>query len=155
MLSFLGLASPAIAQQQAPDTLITNELQPATVTAYRLETTDLATPLSITRIGERQLQSGTQQLALDEALVNIPGLFVQNGTNFAQDIRLSIRGFGARSAFGIRGVKVLVDGFPESTSDGTAQVDAIDPGSLTGVSVIRSGTGGLYGNKQVRENVSK
>ncbi len=134
------------AQQNQADSLIVNELQPITISAYRLSTSDLATPLSLTRIGERQLQTGTQQLALDEVLAGVPGVFVQNGTNFSQDIRVSIRGFGARSAFGIRGVKILVDGFPESTPDGTAQVDAIDPGSLTGIGVIRSGTGGLYGN---------
>ncbi len=142
----LALALPLIAQQPAADTLIVNELEPVTVTAYRVEMTDLATPLSMTRIGQKQLQTGTQQLGLDEALMSVPGVFVQNGTNFAQDIRVSIRGFGARSQFGIRGVKILVDGFPESTPDGTAQVDAIDPGSLTGLTVIRSGTGGLYGN---------
>ncbi len=146
LLSNIALAAPLFAQQKTTDTLIVNELQPVTVTAYRLQTSDLATPLSITTIGQRQLQNGSQQLALDEALAGVPGLFVQNGTNFAQDIRVSIRGFGARSQFGIRGVKILVDGFPESTPDGTAQVDAVDPGSLTGISVIRSGTGGLYGN---------
>ncbi len=140
------LASSVVAQQQQEDTLKTNELAPVTVTAYRVEMSDMATPLSMTRIGERQLQKGAQQLGLDEALMNVPGLFVQNGANFAQDIRVSIRGFGARSAFGIRGVKILVDGFPESTPDGTSQVDAVDPGSLTGLTVIRSGTGGLYGN---------
>jgi iron complex outermembrane recepter protein len=145
-LFIFAASTPSIAQQNTPDTLIINELQSVTVTAYRLETSELSTPLSMTRIGERPLQTGTQQLALDEALVSIPGVFAQNGTNFAQDIRVSIRGFGARSAFGIRGVKILVDGFPESTPDGTAQVDALDPGSLTGISVIRSGTGGLYGN---------
>ncbi|MBK8564701.1 MAG: TonB-dependent receptor [Saprospiraceae bacterium] len=139
-------AYPLFAQQTEGDTLKTNELAPVTVTAYRVEMSDMATPLSMTRIGEKQLQTGAQQLGLDEALMNVPGLFVQNGTNFAQDIRVSIRGFGARSAFGIRGVKILVDGFPESTPDGTAQVDAIDPSSLTGLTVIRSGTGGLYGN---------
>ncbi|MBK9017245.1 MAG: TonB-dependent receptor [Saprospiraceae bacterium] len=146
LLSNIALVAPLFAQQETTDTLIVNELQPVTVTAYRLKTSDLATPLSITTIGQRQLQNGSQQLALDEALAGVPGLFVQNGTNFAQDIRVSIRGFGARSQFGIRGVKILVDGFPESTPDGTAQVDAVDPGSLTGISVIRSGTGGLYGN---------
>jgi iron complex outermembrane receptor protein len=139
-------AVPLIAQQTTPDTLTTNELQPITVTAYRIVTTDLATPLSLTVLNKKQLQSGTQQLSLDEALTNLPGVLVQNGTNFAQDVKLSIRGFGARSAFGIRGVRVMVDGFPETTPDGTSQVDAIDPGSLVGVGVIRSGTGGLYGN---------
>lgn len=140
------LSNLVIAQQNQADSLIVNELQPITVSAYRLSTSDFITPLSLTRIGERQLQTGTQQLSLDEALAGVPGVFVQNGTNFSQDIRVSVRGFGARSAFGIRGVKILVDGFPESTPDGTAQVDAIDPGSLTAIGIIRSGTGGLYGN---------
>ena len=62
--------------------------------------------------------SARQQLALDEALGRVPGLFMQNRYNFAQDLRVSIRGFGARAQFGIRGIKVLVDGIPETLPDG-------------------------------------
>ena len=133
-------------EAQTPDTLPITDLKPVTVTAYRLETTDLTTPLSLTTVGSYRLQNGQQQLALDEALAAVPGVFVQNGSNFAQDIRVSIRGFGSRSAFGIRGIKILLDGFPETSPDGQGQVDNIDPASVTSLSVIRGSTAGLYGN---------
>lgn len=142
-LLFFGLK---IFAQTAPDTLHLADLQSVTVTAYRLEESDLTTPLSLTSVGSFRLQNGQQQLALDEALAAIPGVFVQNGTNFAQDVRVSVRGFGARSAFGIRGVKILVDGFPETTPDGQGQVDNLDPALVTSLSVVRGSTAGLYGN---------
>jgi len=143
---FIAAQTCLFAQQNESDTLKINDLQPVTVTAYRLETSDLAAPISMSVISKSQLQNGTQAMALDESLLSVPGLLVQNGSNFAQDIKVSIRGFGARSAFGIRGVKIILDGFPETAPDGTSQVDAIDPTALTSVSVVRSGTGGLYGN---------
>jgi iron complex outermembrane recepter protein len=133
-------------EAQTPDTLPVTDLKPVTVSAYRLESTDLATPLSLTNIASYRLQNGQQQLALDESLAAVPGVFVQNGTNFAQDVRVSIRGFGSRSAFGIRGIKILVDGFPETSPDGQGQVDNIDPATVTSLSVIRGSTAGLYGN---------
>ena len=69
---------------------------------------------------------GLPQVSLDEALTSVPGLFFQNQFNSAQDLRLSIRGFGARSAFGVRGVKILVDGIPLTLPDGQTQLDSID-----------------------------
>ena len=143
---FCIFSNPAFSQVENPDTLIPRDLAPIQVTAYRLEQPDLKTPLSLSVISEYRLQHGQQQLALDEVLAAVPGVFVQNGDNFAQDLRVSIRGFGARSAFGIRGIKIMVDGFPETTPDGQGQVDNIDPGSVTSVGVIRGASSGLYGN---------
>lgn len=145
-LFFLLFFKTAFSQVEYPDTLISRDLAPVQVTAYRIEQPDLATPLAISVVSEYRLQHGQQQLALDEALAAVPGVFVQNGDNFAQDLRVSIRGFGARSAFGIRGIKILVDGFPETTPDGQGQVDNIDPGTVTSLNVIRGPTSGLYGN---------
>jgi iron complex outermembrane receptor protein len=71
---------------------------------------------------------------------------MQNRYNFAQDLRISIRGFGARAAFGIRGVKILVDGIPETLPDGTGQVDSIDLGATSQIEVIRGPSSSLYGN---------
>lgn len=133
-------------QNTDADTLTVTDLRPVTVTAFRLESSDLTTPLALSNVGEFRLQNGQQQLALDESLSAVPGVFVQNASNFAQDIRVSIRGFGSRSAFGIRGVKILVDGFPETSPDGQGQVDNIDPASITALQVIRGSTAGLYGN---------
>jgi iron complex outermembrane receptor protein len=85
-------------------------------------------------------------LGLDEALARVPGVFMQNRYNFAQDLRISIRGFGARAQFGIRGVKVLVDGIPETLPDGQGSVDSIDLGATSQIEVIRGPSSSLYGN---------
>ena len=84
-----------------------------------------------------RLQNATQQLGLDEVLAGVPGLYMQNRYNFSQDLRIAIRGFGTRSSFGIRGIKILVDNIPETLPDGQAQVDSIDLGSAERIEVLR------------------
>lgn len=76
----------------------------------------------------------------------VPGVFSLNSDNFAQDLRISIRGFGARSAFGIRGLRLMVDDLPESTPDGQGQVDNLALGLVERVEVVRGPAAGLYGN---------
>ncbi len=137
------LAFTAIAQI---DTTEIYELVPVTVQATRFETEDIKSPLATTSLSKSFIQRGQNQLSVNESLDAIPGLFALNGNNFSQDLRVSIRGFGARSAFGIRGVKVLVDGIPESTPDGQAQVDNLDLGVLESIEVVRGPSSGLYGN---------
>ena len=138
----LLFAAIAEAQNQAP----ANTLEEVIVTATMIERTLERTPASVSVIGEDDIQLGRQQLALDEALSRVPGLFMQNRYNFAQDLRLSIRGFGARGQFGIRGVKVLVDGIPETLPDGLGSVDSIDLGATSQIEVIRGPSSALYGN---------
>ncbi|OJJ15087.1 hypothetical protein BKI52_40185 [marine bacterium AO1-C] len=128
------------------DTSQTTTLDTIKVTASRLPSTELLTPYSLSVVDQFYLQTGQRQLSVNEALQNIPGLLALNPDNFAQDLRVSIRGFGARSAFGIRGVKVLVDGLPESTPDGQAQVDNLDLAAFQRMEVIRGSSAGLYGN---------
>ena len=77
-----------------------------------------------------QYQNIFQQITLQDYLRVSTGLFTQNANNYAQDLRVSLRGFGARSAFGIRGVKIIVDGIPETTPDGQGQIDNIPLGLL-------------------------
>ncbi|MCB0518969.1 MAG: TonB-dependent receptor [Lewinellaceae bacterium] len=132
--------------QQATDSIQITDLNPVTISAYRLEESDLQSPLAVSTIAAYRLRQGQQQLALDEALAAIPGVSVQNGDNFAQDLRVALRGFGARAAFGIRGIKILLDGIPETTPDGQGQVDNIDPGMLSSLEVVRGAASGLYGN---------
>ena len=122
------------------------EIEEMVIESTRLSRTMSTTPMSISVVSQEEIQLGRQQLALDEALASVPGLFMQNRYNFAQDLRVSIRGFGARSAFGIRGIKILVDGIPLTVADGQGQVDTIDLGATKQVEVIRGPSSALYGN---------
>ena len=97
-------------------------------------------PLAVSSIGKKHFQYGQKQSALNEALLPVPGLFAMNAENFSQDLRVAIRGFGARAPFGIRGIRILVDGIPETTPDGQAQVDNIDLGFISRAEVFRGST---------------
>ncbi|HUQ52230.1 MAG TPA: TonB-dependent receptor [Gammaproteobacteria bacterium] len=137
----LLLGSAALAQQPAQ-----GPLEEIVVRATMIERTLDRVPAAVSVIDEAAIQNGRQQLGLDEALSRVPGLFMQNRYNFAQDLRVSIRGFGARAQFGIRGIKVLVDGIPETLPDGQGSVDSIDLGATSQIEVIRGPSSSLYGN---------
>ena len=122
------------------------ELDEITVESTRVDEPQYRVPAAIGTVTQDEIQLGRQQLGLDESLANIPGVFFQNRYNFAQDLRVSIRGFGARSAFGIRGVKIFQDGIPSTLPDGQGGVDDIDLGSATRIEVIRSPISSLYGS---------
>ncbi len=141
VLTFVFLAPSTEAQQSSDDVL--DEI---VVSATRKETSVRNVARSISVVDKERIQLGTQQLGLDEALVVVPGLYMQNRFNFAQDLRVSLRGFGARSSFGIRGIKILVDGIPETLPDGQAGVDSIDIGSAQSIEVLRGPASSLYGN---------
>ena len=143
LLSGTVVATPLLAQ---PSNSGSNDLDEIVVTATMIERTLNNVPAAVSVVGEDQIQFARQQLALDEALDRVPGLFMQNRYNFAQDLRVSIRGFGARAQFGIRGVKVLVDGIPETLPDGQGSVDAIDLGATSQIEVIRGPSSSMYGN---------
>ena len=116
------------------------------VTATRLETTIREVARSVSVVNKSEIQNGQQMLGLDESLAGVPGLYMQNRYNFAQDLKISLRGFGARSSFGIRGIRIFVDDIPESLPDGQAQVDSIDLGSTSRIEVLRGPASSLYGN---------
>src|SRR5690554_1409025 len=82
------------------------------VTSTRLARPLMATPATVSIVHAPDLQKAQPRIQLDESLAGVPGLFFQNRYNFAQNLRLSSRGFGARSPFGIRGIRVQVDGIP-------------------------------------------
>ena len=135
------LAPPV--EAQVPDDSVLDEIV-VTATRRGASVRDVARSISV--VGKERIQLGAQQLGLDEALAGVPGLYMQNRFNFAQDLRISLRGFGARSGFGIRGIKVLVDGIPETLPDGQAGVDSIDIGSAQSIEVLRGPASSLYGN---------
>lgn len=121
------------------------------VSSPRVEKNLMRVPASISLITEEQIQQGQQQLTLDESLVRVPGVFMQNRHNFSQALRISIRGFGARSPFGIRGIKLMIDGVPATLPDGQGNVDEIDLGSTQRIEVIRGPASSLYGSASAGE----
>ncbi|MEL6215739.1 MAG: TonB-dependent receptor, partial [Pseudomonadota bacterium] len=123
-----------------------NELEEIVVTATRLPQPLESLPYSADVVEVGEIQRARPLLGLDEALQGVPGLLVQNRFNFAQDLRISVRGFGARSAFGIRGIRVLVDGIPATLPDGQSGVDGIDVGATGRIELLRGSAGARYGN---------
>jgi len=116
------------------------------VTATRVPKPLENVPAAVGVVYRDDIQLARQQIGLDESLVQVPGLFLQNRYNFAQDLRVSIRGFGARANFGIRGIRIFVDGIPETLPDGQGGVDSIDLGSVEQITVLRGAASALYGN---------
>jgi iron complex outermembrane receptor protein len=106
----------------------------------------LELPFAISITAPDSLRPGQRKLGLDETLLLLPGVTVAKRDNPAQDPRIAIRGFGARSAFGVRGVRVLRDGMPITLPDGQTPVDYIDLEMVSGVEVIRGSASALYGN---------
>ena len=119
------------------------KFEPINVTAINQSKNN---PLSETLISGKKLELYTISSSLNKVLRNSPGLFALSDYNNVQDSRISIRGFGTRSNFGIRGIKILVDGVPESTPDGQGQVDNISMDYFQQVSVFRGSTSILFGN---------
>lgn len=142
-LLLLVLFAAGFVQAQNSEPAILDEI---VVTATRMQSALRDVPRSISLVEQERIQNATQQLALDEALSGIPGLYMQNRYNFSQDLRISLRGFGARAGFGIRGIRVYVDGIPETLPDGQAGVDSIDLGSTKSIEVLRGPASSLYGN---------
>ncbi|MEX2353240.1 MAG: TonB-dependent receptor, partial [Gammaproteobacteria bacterium] len=120
-------------------------MEETVVTATRGERELGAVAAAVSIVGEEEIQQGQQQLTLDESLSRVPGVFLQNRHNFSQAQRISIRGFGARSPFGVRGIRLIIDGVPATMPDGQGNVDEIDLGSASRIEVIRGPASSLYG----------
>ena len=91
-------------------------------------------------------QTLTPQIKISEYLESVPGLFIMNNNNFAQDARISIRGFGARANFGIRGIKIFVDGIPETSPDGQSQIDNVNLEIIERINVYRGNNSSFFGS---------
>jgi iron complex outermembrane receptor protein len=128
---------------QNSDTLSVN-VEQLTISATRIKGPSKKIPLAFSIVRNRELSQ--QNISLKEQLISQPGIFTQSSMNYAQDLRISMRGFGARSAFGIRGIKLIVDGVPETTPDGQGQVDNINLQNIDNIEIIHGLAGGLYGN---------
>ncbi len=155
ILSLLVLSAvlPASVLGQVPTTRDTTRQDSAKVTLPEITVTVTRTPEKVLRVpaaigvvGRREIQGAQATLGLDEALNNIPGVYVANRYNYSVDQRLSIRGFGSRANFGVRGVKVLLDGVPQTLPDGQSQLTNVDFGNLSSIEVLRGASSSLYGN---------
>ena len=124
----------------------TPSLRALTVSTPRGAAVPFDVPGSVDLVDRQQLRDGKLQVNLSESLGGVPGLQVQNRQNYAQDLQISIRGFGARSTFGLRGVRMYVDGIPATLPDGQGQSTNIDIGSADRVEVLRGPFSALYGN---------
>lgn len=155
----LGAAFPAALAAQRPvpparvadslaraDSLAPRTLERTTITVTRAPTTAARAPWAVGIVEKSSLAGSRSTLGIDEALPAIPGVYVANRYNYAVDQRLSIRGAGSRANFGLRGVKVLLDGIPQSSPDGQSQLTNIDLGDVSRVEVLRGSASTLYGN---------
>ena len=118
ILRFLSLSlmciSPTIVKSQNKSNTTTITLKEVSLKAPKTQTPSSLLPISFSNRDLSSFQGIYQQLNLQEYLGSVPGLFTQNANNYAQDLRISLRGFGSRAAFGIRGVKIIVDGIPRN-----------------------------------------
>ncbi len=121
-------------------------LRPIEVSVTRQTISLYKIPFAVATVDGAELRRGRATLGFDEALAQVPGLFVANRYNPSHDQRISIRGFGSRSAFGARGVKILLDGIPQTLPDGQGQLTNVEIASLGSVEVLRGSSSSLYGN---------
>jgi iron complex outermembrane receptor protein len=146
LLLMLGIPFAVQAQQEPPIQAATGRLPDITVSTPRGQVAPFNVPGSVDRVDGNEMREGRLQVNLSESLGAVPGLQVQNRLNYAQDLQLSIRGFGARSTFGVRGVRLYVDGIPATLPDGQGQTSNIDIGSVDRVEILRGPFSALYGN---------
>ncbi|SDY40882.1 TonB-dependent receptor family protein [Nitrosomonas halophila] len=143
----IGSWLPAtLAWAQPPADTAPIMLDPIQVTATRSPRQLSQIPGAISLISRAQQHDYLPGRTLDEFGRGTPGVFFQNQFNFAQDLRIAIRGFGARSAFGVRGIQMHVDGVPLTLPDGQTQLDGIDPSLIERMEILRGPSAALFGN---------
>jgi iron complex outermembrane recepter protein len=136
------LSTPVWAQADAPPV----PLEPITVTATRHEERAFDVPASVDIITGAVIRDGQPAVNISETLPRVPGVFAANRQNYAQDLQISSRGFGARAAFGVRGVRLYQDGIPVTMPDGQGQTGSFSLLSAERIEVLRGPFSTLYGN---------
>src|SRR5881296_3401722 len=130
----------------AADSLKVYTLPPAVVSVTRASAPLNKIPLAVQLVEKDDISRARPTWGLDEALVTVPGVYAANRYNFSLDQRISIRGFGARSAFAVRGIKVLVDGIPQTLPDGQGQLTNLELGATDRIEILRGSASALFGN---------
>ncbi len=121
-------------------------LQSVVVTAGRLQSQQFETPASTYSVDQNVISNSGTQVNLSDALSLAPGVVSLNRNNYAQDVQISIRGFGARTAFGLRGIRLIADDIPLTTPDGQGQASSISLPSVDHLEVLSGPLAQLYGN---------
>ena len=130
----------------AQDTTVAHRLPPVVTVTRDVGRSPLDLPFAISSVRPDSLRPGQPHIALDQTLLGVPGVTLASRNNPSQDPRVSIRGFGARSAFGVRSIRVLRDGMPLTLPDGQTPVDYLDLESVGAVETIRGAAAAIYGN---------
>lgn len=144
-----GLTLPACIALLAAAGDLAHAVEPANtvvVTATRMEQPIFGIPASIDAVDGDALREHKLRVNVSEALGRVPGLNVQNRYNYAQDLQVSSRGFGARASFGVRGVRLIQDGIPLTMPDGQGQTGLFDLDAAEKIEVLRGPFAALYGN---------
>jgi len=142
VLGVLATAAACASGQAAPAAT----LAPVVVTATRTERLALDVPASVDVIERDAIRDAQWRVNLSESLVQVPGVVVLNRNNYAQDLQISIRGFGSRATFGVRGLRLFVDGVPAASPDGQGQVSHFPLHLAERIEVLRGPFSALYGN---------
>lgn len=145
-LAMAGLVAGATAPAGAASSADAQTLGTVTVQGVSYGTDAVALPSTVSTLDQRDLTQGQPQVNLSETLSAVPGLVVNNRQDYAQDMQLSIRGFGADSAFGVQDVYMTLDGVPLTMPDGQGQAQVIDLPTIGGIEVIKGPFAALYGN---------
>jgi iron complex outermembrane recepter protein len=143
---FLFIAAAAFTATSGAANDLSTELDVVTVTATRVAMPSYDIPAAISSVSGAQLRTDALGINLADDISTVPGLLARNRNNYAQDQQISIRGFGANSTFGIRGVRVYQDGIPGTGPDGQGQVSQFNLDSASRVEILRGPFSALYGN---------
>ncbi|MCK6426197.1 MAG: TonB-dependent receptor [Burkholderiaceae bacterium] len=139
----LGTVPAAVQAQQAE---AGDSLEPVVITASPRAQRLVDAPYAIGVVGSESLRAAGPMINLSEAMAQVPGLVVANRNNYAQDLQISSRGFGARAGFGVRGLRLYTDGIPATMPDGQGQVGHFDLAGAERIEVLRGPFSALYGN---------
>ncbi|MET0208483.1 MAG: TonB-dependent receptor [Burkholderiaceae bacterium] len=138
-------SAPATQPSAAPSTTPTT-LAPIVVTGKGFEQRAFDTPYAIGIVDEDDIKRAGPMINLSESMARIPGITVASRNNYAQDLQINSRGFGARASFGVRGMRLYSDGIPATGPDGQGQVSHFDIAGAQRVEVLRGPFSALYGN---------
>ncbi len=121
-------------------------LDSVVVSGSRVEHSSFDLPAAVDVVDAERIGADQARVNVSEALAAVPGITVQNRQNYAQDLQISSRGFGARSAFGVRGIRLVADGIPASMPDGQGQAATFNLDRAERIEVMRGPLSAIYGN---------